>query len=38
MKTLSHIWGKLNLLTLLFRVGLLTLIKMDLPRYIKEES
>ena len=29
IKTLSHIWGKLNLPTLLFRVGLLTLIKMD---------
>ena len=26
IKTLSHIWGKLNLPTLLFRVGLLTLI------------
>ena len=29
IKTLSHIWGKLNLPTLLFRVGLLTLINMD---------
>ena len=28
-KTLSHIWGKLNLPMLLFKVGLLTLIKMD---------
>ena len=26
IKTLSHIWGKLNLPTLLFKVGLLTLI------------
>ena len=29
IKTLSHIWGKLNLPILLFRVGLLTLINMD---------
>ena len=29
IKTLSHIWGKLNLPTLLFRVGLLTLINTD---------
>ena len=29
IKTLSHICGKLNLPTLLFRVGLLTLINMD---------
>ena len=29
MKTLSHIWGKLNLPTLLLRVGLLTLINME---------
>ena len=28
-KTLSHIWGKLNLLMLLFKVGLLTPIKID---------
>ena len=29
IKTLSHIWGKLNLPTLLLRVGLLTLINMN---------
>ena len=29
IKTLSHIWGKLNLAMLLLRVGLLTLINMD---------
>ena len=34
IKTLSHIWGKLNLPTLLFRVGLLTLIKMDYLIYL----
>ena len=37
IKTLSHIWGKLNLPILLFRVGLLTLINMgflDIPRQI----
>ena len=34
IKTLSHIWGKLNLPTLLFRVGLLTLIKMDSLIYL----
>ena len=34
IKTLSHIWGKLNLLTLLFRVGLLTLINMDSLIYL----
>ena len=28
-KTLSHIWGKLNLPSLLFKVGLLTLMYMD---------
>ena len=28
-KTLSHMWGKLNFPMLLFKVGLLTLIKMD---------
>ena len=34
IKTLSHIWGKLNLPTLLFRVGLLTLINMDSLIYL----
>ena len=34
IKTLSHIWGKLNLPTLLFRVGLLTLINMDFSIYL----
>ena len=34
IKTLSHIWGKLNLPTLLLRVGLLTLIKMDSLIYL----
>ena len=34
IKTLSHIWGKLNLPTLLFRVGLLTLINIDSLIYI----
>ena len=33
-KTLSHIWGKLNLTTLLFKVGLLTLINMDSLIYL----
>ena len=33
-KTLSHIWGNLNLPTLLFRVGLLTLINMDSLIYL----
>ena len=28
-KTLSHMWGKLNLPIFLFKVGLLTLINMD---------
>ena len=28
-KTLSHMWGKLNLPMFLFNVGLLTLIKID---------
>ena len=28
-KTLSHMWGKLNLPIFLFQVGLLTLINMD---------
>ena len=28
-KTLSHMWGKLNLPIFLFNVGLLTLIKID---------
>ena len=47
IKTLSHIWGRLNLPMLLLSVGLLTLMKMDsliyldkyldhLSRYIKE--
>ena len=31
---LSHIWGKLNLPTLLFKVGLLTLINMDSLIYL----
>ena len=30
IKILSHKWGKLNLPTLLFKVGLLTLINLDL--------
>ena len=34
IKTLSHIWGKLNLPTLLCRVGLLTLINMDALIYL----
>ena len=34
IKTLSDIWGKLNLPTLLFRVGLLTLINMDSLIYL----
>ena len=34
IKTLSHIWSKLNLPTLLFRVGLLTLINMDSLIYL----
>ena len=34
IKTLSHVWGKLNLPTLLFRVGLLTLINMDSLIYL----
>ena len=34
IKTLSHIWGKLNLQTLLLRVGLLALIKMDSLIYL----
>ena len=34
IKTLSHIWGKLNLPTLLLRVGLLTLINMDSLIYL----
>ena len=29
INTLSYIWGELNLPTLLFKVGLLTLINMD---------
>ena len=31
IRTLSHIWGKLNLPTLLFKVGLLTLINRSNP-------
>ena len=34
IKTLSYIWGKLNLPKLLFRVGLLTLINMDSLIYL----
>ena len=34
IKTLSHIWGKLNLPILLLRVGLLTLISMDSLLYL----
>ena len=34
IKTLSHKWGKLNLPTLLFKVGLLTLINMDSLIYL----
>ena len=34
IKTLSHIWGKLNLPTLLFKGGLLTLINMDSLIYL----
>ena len=34
IRTLSHIWGKLNLPTLLFKVGLLTLINMDSLTYL----
>ena len=34
IKTLSHMWDKLNLATLLLRVGLLTLIKMDFLIYL----
>ena len=34
IKTLSHIWGRLNLPLLLFRVGLLTLMKMDSLIYL----
>ena len=34
IRTLSHIWGKLNLPTLLFKVGLLTLINMDSLIYL----
>ena len=34
IKTVSHIWGKLNLPTLLLRVGLLTLINMDSLIYL----
>ena len=34
IKTLSHKWGRLNLPTLLFKVGLLTLINMDSLIYL----
>ena len=34
IKTLSHIWGRLNLPMLLLRVGLLTLMKMDSLIYL----
>ena len=34
INTLSHKWGKLNLPTLLFKVGLLTLINMDSLIYL----
>ena len=34
IKTLSHKWGKLNLPTLLFKVGFLTLINMDSLIYL----
>ena len=34
IKTLSHIWGKLNLPMLLLRVELLTLINMDSLIYL----
>ena len=36
IKTLSHIWGRLNLPTLLLRVGLLTLVNMDSLIYLDE--
>ena len=36
IKTLSHIWGRLNLPILLLRVGLLTLIKMDSMIYLDQ--
>ena len=38
IKTLSHIWGKLNLPTLLFKVGLLTLINIDSFIYLDKEE
>ena len=38
IKTLFHIWGKLNLPMLLFRVGLLTLINMDSLIYLDKWS
>ena len=34
IKTLSHIWGRLNLPMLLLRVGLLILMKMDSLIYL----
>ena len=33
-KTLSHMWGKLNLPIFLFKVGLLTLINMDFLMFL----
>ena len=36
-KTLSHMWGKLNLPMLLFKVGLLTLITMDSFIFLAKE-
>ena len=38
IKTLSHIWGRLNLPMLLFKVGLLTLMKMDSLMYLDISS
>ena len=38
IKTLSHKWGKLNLPTLLFKVGLLTLINMDSLIYLSIQT
>ena len=38
IETLSHIWCKLNLPTLLFRVGLLTLINMDSLIYLDKSA
>ena len=33
-KTLSHMWGKLNLPMLLFNVGLLTLMNIDSLKFV----